>query len=216
MDPADRLLINLFVNAIFGAICAAIAASKGRSAVGWFFVGLVTTCIGLIIILVMSNLKEEQARWNHAQNERRRLREQLKQERIKNEALRQHVNRRLDVHDDALGLNTRGLPPGETEEMARLEYGSSPDPVDAADRPVRDAPATGGSPGESQFPDPGTFKTRLWALQIGRRQSQNLLLERIRELYHSGRIDERNLVWTEGMGEWKPIIEVPGLLEELV
>ena len=35
-----------------------------------------------------------------------RLREQLRQERFKNETFRQFATERLDVHDDALGLDT--------------------------------------------------------------------------------------------------------------
>ena len=85
------------------------AHSKGRSPVGWFFVGFFVTCIGLIIVLCLSNLREEQARWAQADEERRRLREQLRQERLKNEVFQGHVRARLDVHDQALGVDTRQL-----------------------------------------------------------------------------------------------------------
>lgn len=46
-------MLVIFVASIFGAICAAIAAGKNRSAVGWFFIGLLLPLVGLIMILVL-------------------------------------------------------------------------------------------------------------------------------------------------------------------
>lgn len=96
---------------ILGVICAAIANSKGRSAIGWFFIGFFFGILGLIIVLVVGNLKDARQKEMEMQNEQRRLREQLRQERIKNDQFRKHTQVRLDTHDNALGLETRNIQP---------------------------------------------------------------------------------------------------------
>ena len=113
MGDGGELLVQLLIMAIFGGISAAIASSKGRNTVGWFFIGFFFGCIGLIIILCLSNLLEDQARWDAQAVEQRRLREQLRQEQLKNETFRQHTAARLDVHDRTLGIDTRAasVPP---------------------------------------------------------------------------------------------------------
>ena len=73
---------------ICGVVSALIAAHKGRNAVGWFFAGLLGNLLGVIIAVLMSNLKEERARYQHALEERRRLREELKMERLKSSEFR--------------------------------------------------------------------------------------------------------------------------------
>ena len=115
MSGAGELILRLAIAAVFGGITAAIAASKGRSVVGWFFLGCFFPCIALIIILCISDLKAEAAKWSRSDNEQRRLREQLRQERMKTASHRQQVNARLDVHDQELNVDTRGLegPAGE-------------------------------------------------------------------------------------------------------
>ena len=95
---------------IFGIICAAIANSKGRSVIGWFFIGFFFHILGLIIVLVVGNLKDARQKEMEMQTEQRRLREQLRQERIKNDQFRKHTQVRLDTHDNALGLETRSTP----------------------------------------------------------------------------------------------------------
>lgn len=96
---------------IFGIICAAIANSKGRSAIAWFFIGFFFHIFGLVILLVVGNLKDARQKEMEMENEQRRLREQLRQERIKNDQFRKHAQGRLDTHDDALGLETRNIQP---------------------------------------------------------------------------------------------------------
>ena len=75
MDPSGRLLVQLLAGIVFGAITAAIASHKGRNVVGWFFIGFFTGCIGLIIVLCLSNVREEEARWRTAEDEQRIARE---------------------------------------------------------------------------------------------------------------------------------------------
>jgi len=210
MDPSGRLLVQLLAGFIFGAITAAIASHKGRNVVGWFFIGFLTGCIGLIIILCLSNLREEEARWRSAEDEQRRLREQLKQERMRAETFHTHVRARLDVHDRALNVDTRQLE-GEVQagpaELAAPET-SSPQ--------VWESPQISKSPQVSNFPDPATFHDREWFAQIGDRRSEPLNFGQLRRLYQSGKVDESKLVWTTGMQDWKRVVDVPGLLEALI
>src|SRR5262245_41415653 len=90
-----------------GTITAAIAHSKGRTAIGWFFAGFFIHIIGIIIVVALPNLKEQRFKEEAMERENRRLREQLMQEQIKSEAFRQHAAARLDAHDGHLGLDTR-------------------------------------------------------------------------------------------------------------
>jgi len=99
----------LVVVLILGVICAAIAHHKGRSAVGWFFIGFFFGIFGLIMVLVVSDLKQAKDKEAHVEMEQRRLREQLRQERIKTEQLRKFAQARLDIHDRMLDVDTRHI-----------------------------------------------------------------------------------------------------------
>src|SRR3954462_11499909 len=114
---------------IMGGAVAAIAHGKGRSPVGWFFVGFLLGIIGLVIVLVSSNLNQEKYLRARQDEENRRLREQLRQERIKHETLREYTMRRLDVHDQVLGVDTKSVQALPTENApAYLPGGEAGDP----------------------------------------------------------------------------------------
>lgn len=89
-----------------GAVCAMIADSKGRSALGFFFVGFFLGCIGLIIILCLDNVKEREERHEVLRRQNQRLREQLKKDRAVADRRHQESVQRLTAHDRALGLDT--------------------------------------------------------------------------------------------------------------
>ncbi|HEX6811674.1 MAG TPA: DUF4339 domain-containing protein [Planctomycetota bacterium] len=116
------LLVQLLVSVVFGAMCASIAASRGRSAVGWFFVGLLTSCIGLVLVVVLPDLKKQEEQMRMQQMENRRLRELLAKERQVADQRHGHVERRLTAHDRALDIDTS--PPPELTENA-----TSPPPL---------------------------------------------------------------------------------------
>ena len=101
------MAVQLVVLVICGGIAAAVAGSKGRNPIGWFFGGFFLGIIGIVIVACLSDLNQERRRQQRDAVERRRLREQLRQERMKNEAFQSHARRRLDVHDRKLGVNTR-------------------------------------------------------------------------------------------------------------
>lgn len=129
----------LLIGAFFGGICAGVASSKGRSTVGWFFGGffmgyVIFPFFGILMIIIVSclpNLKEKRNREDAQERENRRLREQLVQEQLKNEAFRQHAATRLDQHDVHIGVDTRQTVPapgmGMPQFGAAAIVGSRPD-----------------------------------------------------------------------------------------
>lgn len=63
MNHFTPLLVNVHYGApevsfhfVAGVICAAIAASKSRSVLGWFLIGAILSCFGVLIALCMSDL----------------------------------------------------------------------------------------------------------------------------------------------------------------
>ena len=104
------LIFYLAMPCIFGAICASIANGRGRSGLGWFFVGFFAGCIGLILVLVLPDLKVQEAERRRQEQENRRLREALSKERQVADQRHGHIERRLTVHDQAIGVDTSAPP----------------------------------------------------------------------------------------------------------
>jgi hypothetical protein len=109
-DDGATILFVIVFKVVFGAICAGIASNRGRSGAGWFFIGCFFDCIALILVLVLPDLRQQQEQSRRAQLENRRLREQLAKERQVADHRHGHVERRLGVHDEALGLDTERPP----------------------------------------------------------------------------------------------------------
>ncbi|MBK8978516.1 MAG: DUF4339 domain-containing protein [Planctomycetes bacterium] len=104
-DGAE-VLGQLIVMGVFGGICAAIAQSRGRNPVGWFFIGAVLPCIGLVLVLALPDLTLQQAHEARHRRRTRRLEEQLELHRHASDRRHAEVERRLDAHDQALGMDT--------------------------------------------------------------------------------------------------------------
>lgn len=189
MGSGEEIIVRLLVGLVFGGICAAIANSKGRNTVGWFFLGFFFACISLIIILCLSNLKEEGAKWSANEIEQRRLREQLRQEQLKNEALRQHTVARLDIHDQKLGIDTRDVP-------TALPYGSLQSPGLLTAAP---------SSSLTDFPETG------WYLNLNGSQEGPYTYSLISARARQGTLPPETLVWVEGMDEWRTAGSIPNL-----
>jgi hypothetical protein len=126
LHTADsELVVGATASVIFGVICAAVAAGRGRSGIAWFCIGFFFQCIGLILVLVLPDLKLQEAQGNRHALENRRLREQLAKERQVADQRHHHVERRLGAHDQALGVDTSqapqlgaaGAPPGLPDGM---------------------------------------------------------------------------------------------------
>lgn len=174
--------LMLVFGLVWGGVCAAIASSKGRTPVGWFFAGFAIGLIGLIIILCMSNLKEEEAERRRHQQERRRLQEQVRQERLKGESFRRHTYDRLDAHDRVLGVNTR--------EPAHLSGGAG------GVGPPQELPTRAGA-GEAR-----SSATAEWFYESRGTTQGPVSRAELEDLIVDGRVSRNTLVWTEGMGDW--------------
>jgi hypothetical protein len=179
---------------IMGAAVAAIAHNKGRSPVGWFFVGFFFGVIGLIVVLVSSNLNQEKYLRARQDEENRRLREQLRQERVKHETLREYTMRRLDAHDEVLGVDTRSLQALPIEntpaylpagEVATLQA-ASPEPVPA--------------------PPP---HSNAWYFEQNGETRGPIGPEVIQSMLADGQISGTTLLWADHLPDWCPAALIP-------
>jgi hypothetical protein len=182
----EEFLVQLVILGVFGAIVAVIAQSKGRSAVGWFFVGFFFPCIGLILVLVLSDLKREQEQKERLRLENRRLRERVLKDRQVADQRHAEAVKRLGAHDAVLGLDTGS----EEERPPELPPSRVESSIDPDSRWHYAATEDSGSEG----PVP---------------------LDAMRELWAAGTIDENSLVWTKGMDDWVAIGDHPDLEREL-
>ena len=182
------LVIQLVVMAAMGTACALIANSRGRSPVGWFFVGLLAGCIGLILILVLPDLKVQQERERRLADENRRLREKLKKDRMVADERHAEITRRVGAHDVALGVDTA------QPSMAAL--------------PGADAPpsAPGGDSG---------LRAAHWYWAQGLNRQGPIDFFKLLRLWGEGSITPETLVWSKGMPKWIAVRDVPGLQETL-
>ncbi len=216
------LLIQLIIMVICGIAAAAIAAGKGRNAVGWFFGGLLLGLIGVIVVACLSNLKEEREYRRQSESERRRLREQLRQERMKNEAYRRYSTERLDVHDHVLGVDTRTrleLPQGDgAAGLHTLQSAHpAPEPASAAPPPAS-APRSYAAPEEaleelvqrttSALP-PQAPLPRWYYEERGEARGPVSDTE-MNRLVQDGRVRPNTLIWSEDLGDWTPLSRVQG------
>ena len=198
MDPGAELFAQLMGAAVMGGITAGVAVHKGRSAVGWFFIGFLTGGIGLVVCLCMSNQKEQNEVLGHMEKETSKLREQLKYERLRNESFQHHVRTRIDAHDDALGVNTRAIGPGRPQA-----------------KPILPSTSLGANPvNRAALPSPSSFETSEWFVKFGSRSSQSLPFEKLKKFWEIGNLTPETFVCTSEC-EWVPVQSVPGLLEEL-
>lgn len=111
MFLAESFNVEIGSGLVFAILCAVLAPGRGRSALAWFFIGLFLSCLGLIILLCLPDLNEETQKTRGADAELRRLREQVKKERMVADQRHQVHDARLDAHDRALGLDTAEKPP---------------------------------------------------------------------------------------------------------
>ncbi|MBS3733696.1 MAG: DUF4339 domain-containing protein [Phycisphaerae bacterium] len=194
--------LSLVIHIGLGIGAAAIASHKGRSVVGWFFGGFFLGVIGIIIVAVLPNKTLEQQRLHHAERERRRLREQLRQERIKSEAFRRYTSERLDSHDDVLGIDTRtrdALPDGTVAEPHQLAS-DGPPPVSNRNRI---GPARLG-------PNP---HAPIWFYERHGQATGPVSAQDIRQLLCGGSITDATLIWSQDLGEWTPAADVDAFKE---
>lgn len=87
------------------ALCGLLAHSKGRSVIIWSLLGFFASCFALIVLVFLSDLREEQRR----EEQEQRRRERDRQHDIKRSGFEATVLGRLDSHDVALGVDTRRI-----------------------------------------------------------------------------------------------------------
>jgi len=107
----------LLILAVFGAICALVANGKGRSPIGWFFIGFLAPILGLILVFVLPDLKEAERRFNRLGKQNRLLRERLRQSKAATRRRLSTVDRRLGAHDRSLDMDT-----GQPDQSEPLPY----------------------------------------------------------------------------------------------
>ncbi len=208
--------LQIVSSIVFGGACAAIANSKGRSAVGWFFAGFLLTCIGLIIILCLSDEKAAARQREKASGERRRLREQLRQERMKTEAYRRHTAARLDAHDTTLGVDTRalgGLPAGHGHQGGNVLPEGAPAGDFVADQASQPYVIPTAGQGASAHSEPSAAapgaRVKEWFYELSGESRGPVSEAAIRMGLGNGKLEATTLIWREGMPNWQAISEVP-------
>lgn len=197
----------LIVGVILGVICALLAHSKGRNAIGWFFIGFLLGIIGLIICLVVPNLKEQRQKEQHMEMEQRRLQEQLRQERIKNERFQKYAQTRLDVHDEHLNIDTKHQLPDlvdptamllnmQNKEAAEVEVVPSPisEPLNAQDS--RDA--------HQQAEPQASAMQHGWYYALSGKQVGPVSIDQVKQYVKDGIIEPSTYVWHHSLVDWLP------------
>jgi hypothetical protein len=220
---------GLIILVFLGIISSCIAHTKGRSIVGWFFAGFFLHIIGIVIVAVMPNLREQRRKEEEMERENRRLREQLIQEQIKTEAFRRHAAARLDAHDEHLGLDTRSAVsalPDANAPLALPEFGSLglPDaslengnPLAQAEHPLMQTTGqdgvlqVAGNSFSSPPPPPSVTPSRQWFFEVSGQTRGPISDKELLAMARSGQITETTLIWTEQLGNWKPAGSVKAL-----
>lgn len=107
-------MLLMWVAFIFGRplIPALMAKSRGRDPVAWYLIGLFFWLIAIILVLVLPDLDKQKAHDQQVDRRALRLQEELDAERRRSEHYRLEAERRLDVHDQVLGVHTRVALPG--------------------------------------------------------------------------------------------------------
>jgi hypothetical protein len=181
--------------------------------VGWFFGGFFLHIVGVVLVAVLSDLKQQRAEREHIEQESRRLREKISQEQVKNDAFRHHAAKRLDIHDSHLGIDSRQANPalpGPEEEFLSL--------------PDSTRVATDHDERHRQEPDCRTLTRPAPPVLPGRRRwhyacngetvgpvAEGELLTKLR----LGHLDGSTLVWTEDMENWKEAKQITVLKAHL-
>ena len=177
---------ELLITLVFGVMCAMIAQSRGRSAVGWFFLGFFFNCFALIVLLVVDDLKARDVKDRDLRRENRRLREQVKKDRAVADARHGATEHRLAAHDRALGLDT-GSP----------------------------AVAAPSGPAPSALPAADLVETQWYYLDGDRSRQGPFEFPDMKRLWRETTVGARTLVWTRSFADWTHLGEVPGLEDEL-
>ncbi len=198
MEDGAEMAIQLIVMIVFGIVCATVASGRGRSPVGWFFIGFLFSCLGLIVLLVIPDLKVEAARHERLRGENRKLRERLRKDRQIADARHEESQRRLHVHDKALGMDT--APELANPEVPKERISAAPPPPVP---PAADSTAT------------HDFEASEWYYAEGADRLGPVNFGELRRLWREGTVGATTLVWRESMDDWSALGAIPDLEEAL-
>lgn len=182
--------VYLIVGLICGGACALIAHGKGRSPIAWFFIGLLLGVIGVVMSLVSSNRKQIDYTRIQQDQENRRLREQLRQERIKHETLRDYTMRRLDAHDQVLGVDTRSLqalPTDNPQNLLPTAEVATPTPT----------------------PQPAPPHSDAWYFEQNGETRGPVPPEVIHTMLAENQLTGTTLLWADHLPDWRPAALIP-------
>ena len=178
---------NLVVMLVFGVMCAMIASSRGRSGIGWFFIGFVFPCFGLIVLLVVPDLRVQDEKDRELRRENRRLREQLKKDRAVSDARFSEAHSRLGAHDRALGLDTA------TPALAS---------------------AGAGAPAPASLPAAELEDVQWYYLDEDRSRLGPFSFQDMKRFWRDATIGARTMVWSRSFSDWVHLGQVAGLEDE--
>lgn len=185
-------ILKLCIMAVMGILCAFIAHSRGRSAVGWFFIGLFFSCLGLIVLLVIPDLKKLEAEKAKMLKENRRLRGEVRLNREAANRQSSEVAARLKVHDRALGIDTTH------SENAQISS-------TAAAHPISNATETKDSP----------HAAKQWYFMDDAGSQGPVTFKVLHSLWKAGQILPQYYVKSSDMKDWSRVEELPNLREAL-
>lgn len=117
-------------------IPAKMAESRGRDSFAWYVFGLLSLLLAIILLLVLPDLKKQKERDQQVDRRAQRLQEELDAERRRSEHFRLEAERRLDVHDQVLGVHTRvALPGAATASPVLVDLGDLEEEPDGQSAP---------------------------------------------------------------------------------
>jgi len=177
-------MVGFLVLVAFGVAVALIAQSKGRNPVGWFLGGFFFHFIALIVVLIVSDELKHSQNIERERRARRRLREELRQARAQADLAQVRNGVRLDAHDQALGVDTRG------EALLATAQ------VTAAVSATLEERA---SPGASSSPPP---LERRWFYELDAQANGPEPESVVRTRIEMGELPPDVLVWCEGQEDW--------------
>ena len=179
----------LLIYLVLGGICAALASSKGRNPVAWFFIGILFSCLALILLLCLPNLKEQKEKERRLEEENRRIREQVRQEQMKLETFRQVTDVRLNYHDKALGMSTAPTAASPLGIGGRSNVDSGPPALPVADDPSKP----------------------IWHYVKDGVRSGPITVAAARALISCGELNHSTVFWKTGMTGWVPASQIAEL-----
>jgi uncharacterized membrane protein len=134
----EAFMLLIWVAIIFGRplIPAVMAKNRGRDPVAWYLIGFFFWLIAIILVLVLPDLTKQKAHDQQVDRRAQRLQEELDAERRRSEHFRLEAERRLDVHDQVLGVHTRvALPGAATASPVLVDLGDLEEEPDGQSAP---------------------------------------------------------------------------------